>query len=143
MRVVKEVVIRFMGREATALALFDTGSSYTVVRRSFFEKVFGAAWTPLPRPVKLYLVDGRFVSADKYAVVTIVIDGVELSPPETVLILDEFVEEIEVEEKRIRMPDIIIGAGTMDKYNIVLDPKEGVKVLGAGLLLSTPSHGFC
>ena len=102
--VVKEVRIRFMDREATALALFDTGSSYTVVRRSFFEKVFGATWAPLPRPVKLCLANGRLVSADKYAVVTIVIDGVELSPPETVLILDEFVEEVEVKGKELECP---------------------------------------
>ena len=62
LRVVKEVRIRFVDREATALALFDAGSSYTVVRRSFFEKVFGATWTSLPRPVKLCLADGRLVS---------------------------------------------------------------------------------
>jgi hypothetical protein len=135
LRVVKEVRIRFMDREANAIALFDTASSYTVIRRGFFEKVFGATWTPMPRPVKLYLINGRFVESDKYAAVTIVIDDVKLSPPETVLILDEFVEEIEFEGRRIRMPDIIIGAGTTDKYSIVLDPKEGVKVLEAGLLL--------
>jgi predicted aspartyl protease len=135
LRVVKEVGIRFMGREATAIALFDTGSNYTIIRRSFFEKAFGAAWTQLPKPIRLYLVNGKFVTADKYAVITIVIDDVELSPPETVLILDEFVEEIVIEGRRIRLPDAIIGAGTMDKYGIVLDPKEGVKVLGTGLLL--------
>jgi hypothetical protein len=49
--------------------------------------------------------------------------------------LDKFVEEVEVEGRRIRMPDMIVCADTMDKYGIVLDPKEGVKVLGAGLLL--------
>jgi hypothetical protein len=73
-------------------------------------------------PVKLYLTNGRFAAADKYAVYAVVIifvNNVELSPPETVLILDEFVEEIELEDKRIRVPDIIISAGTMNKYNIV------------------------
>jgi hypothetical protein len=135
LRVVKEVVIKFMNREAIATALFDTRSSYTVIRRSFFEKAFGATWKHLPKPVKLYLVNGKFVTADKYAVVTIVVNNVELSPPETVLVLDEFVEEIEVGGRRIKIPDVIIGSGTMNKYCIVLDPSEGVKVLGAGLLL--------
>jgi len=137
LRVVKEVVIKFMNREAIATALFDTRSSYTVIRRSFFEKAFRATWKHLPKPVKLYLVNGKFVTADKYAVVTIVVNNVELSPPETVLILvlDEFVEEIEVGGRRINIPDVIIGSGTMDKYCIVLDPREGVKVLGAGLPL--------
>jgi hypothetical protein len=111
------------------------GSNYTIIRRGFFEKAFGATWTQLPKPVRLYLVNGKFVTADKYAVITIVIDDVELSPLETVLILDEFVEEIVIEGRGIRMPDAVIGAGTMDRYGIVLDPKEGVKVLGTGLLL--------
>jgi hypothetical protein len=134
LRVVKEVRVRFMDKEASAIALFDTGSSYTVIRRGFFEKVFKATWTLMSRLVKLYLTNGRFAAADKYAVVTIFVNNVELSPPGTVLILDEFVEEIELEGKRIRVPDIIISAGTMNKYNIVLDPKESVKVIGAGLL---------
>lgn len=135
LRVVKEVRVRFMGREAVATALFDTGSGYTVIKKGFFERAFGPSWSPLPRPVKLYLVNGETVVADKYAAVTIVIDDYELLPPETVLVLDEFVDEIVVEGRKIKLPDVIIGAGTMDKYGITLDPREGVKILKAGLLL--------
>ncbi len=135
MRVLKDVKVRFGGREVTCTALFDTGSGFTVISRSFFERSFGDLWSPLPRPVKLHLVDGRFVKADKYAEVTIVIDDIELLPPETVLVLDEFAEEIVVEGRRVKMPDTIVGSGTMDKYRIVLDPRDGVKVLGASLLL--------
>jgi hypothetical protein len=76
-----------------------------------------------------------FVKADKYVEVTIVVDDIELLPPETALVLDEFVEEVVVEGRRVKMPDVIVGSGTMDKYGIVLDPREGVKVLGASLLL--------
>jgi len=46
----------------------------------------------MPRHVKLYLTNGRFVAADKHAVVAIVVNNVGLSPPGTVLTLDEFVE---------------------------------------------------
>jgi predicted aspartyl protease len=136
MRVLKTVKIRFMHVEATCTALFDTGSSYTILQRAFFEKAFGASWKILPKPVKLYLVNGELVEADKYAEVTITIDDVELLPPETILILDEFIEEeVEVDGKKIRMPEAIIGSGTMDKYGILLDPRGGVIVGGAGLLL--------
>jgi hypothetical protein len=69
LRVVKEVRVRFMDKEAGAITLFDTESSYTVIRRSFSEKVFKATWTLMPRLVKLYLTNGRFVAADKYAYV--------------------------------------------------------------------------
>ena len=76
------------------------------------------------------------VEADKYAEVTITIDDVELLSPETILILDEFIEEeVEVDGKKIRMPEAIIGSGTMDKYGVLLDPRGGVIVRGAGLLL--------
>jgi hypothetical protein len=135
LRVLKDVKVRFGGREITCTALFDTGSGFTVISRSFFERSFGASWSPLPRPVKLYLVDGRFVIVDKYVEVTIVVDDIELLPPETALVLDEFAEEVVVEGRRVKMPDMIVGSGTMDKYGIVLDPREGVKVLGASLLL--------
>ena len=119
----------------SARPFFDTGSGYTITRRTFFEKSFGPSWERLSNPVKLHLVNGEFVEADKYARVTLIIDGVELLPPETVLVLDEFVEEVEVDGRRIKTPEVIVGAGTMDKYGILLDPREGVKVLGAGLLL--------
>jgi len=135
LRVLKDVKVRFGGREVTCTALFDTGSRFTVISRGFFERSFGARWSPLPRPVKLYLVDGRFVKVDKYAEVTIVIDDIELLPHETVLVLDEFAEEIVVEGRRVKMPGMIVGSGTMDKYGIILDPREGVKVIGASLLL--------
>jgi hypothetical protein len=135
LRVLKDVKVRFGGKEVTCTPLFDTGSGFTVVSRGFFEKSFGASWSPLPRPVKLYLVDGRFAKADKYVEVTIVVDDIELLPPETALVLDEFAEEVVVEGRRVKMPDMIVGSGTMDKYGIALDPREGIKVIGASLLL--------
>jgi hypothetical protein len=70
---------------------------------------------------------------DKYAQIIIIVNGFVL--PETVFIIDEFIEEIEVEGGKIRLPELIIGSGTMDKYGITLDPKEGVKLTGAALLL--------
>jgi hypothetical protein len=135
LRVLKDVKVRFGDREVTCTALFDTGSGFTVISRGFFERSFGALWSPLARPVKLHLADGRFVIVDKYVEVTIVVDDIELLPPETVLVLDEFAEEVVVEGRRVNMPDMIVGSGTMDKYGIVLDPREGVKILGTGLLL--------
>lgn len=129
MRALRNVKIRLMNREVEALALFDSGSGVTAVQRTFFEKSFGAAWLRLGKPLKL-CCNGEFIDADKYAQVTIVIDEFEL--PETIFIVD-FVEE--VEGRKISLPELIIGSGTMDKYGIVLDPKEDVKLTGAALLL--------
>jgi hypothetical protein len=128
-------------REVECTALFDTGSCYTIIKRTLFEKSLGPSWEKLSKPVKLYLVNGKFVEADKYAQVTLIIDGVELLPPETVLVLDEFVEEVEVEGKRIKTPEVIVGAGTMDKYGILLDPGEGLRCWAPGSYYSPTRCG--
>jgi hypothetical protein len=132
-RVLGSVKVRFMGREATVTALFDTGSSVSIIQRRFFEKVFGSSWSVLEKPLRVCLIDGKCLDIDKYVQLVIEVNG--FSFPETVLIVDEFAEEIELEGKKIRLPELIIGAGTMDKYNIVLDPKEGIKIAGASLLI--------
>jgi hypothetical protein len=133
MRVLKSVGIRFLDREVNCTALFDSGSGITAVQRKFFEESFGAKWLKLGKPIKLYWIDGEFIQVDKYAQIIIIVDGFIL--PETVFIVDEFIEEIEVEGEKIRLPELIVGSGTMDKYGVTLDPKEGVKLTGATLLL--------
>jgi hypothetical protein len=132
-RALKNVVVRFLDKEVSCMALFDTGSGVTAVQRSFFEESFGAKWSMLDKPLRLYWINGDFIQADKYVQITIIIDGFDL--PETVLVIDNFIKEIEVEGGRIRLPELIVGSGTMDKYGITLDPKEGVKLTGASLLL--------
>jgi hypothetical protein len=133
MRALKSVGIRFLEREVSCTALFDKGLGITAVQRTFFEESFGAKWSRLDTPMKLYWINGESIQADKYAQVIIVIDGFEL--PETIFIIDDFIKEIEIEGEKIRLPELIIGSGTMDKYGITLDPKEGVKLTGATLLL--------
>lgn len=129
----RNVKIRFLNREVDCIALFDTGSGVTAVRRRFFEESFGAKWLMLDKPLRLYWINGESIKVDKYAQVTIIIDDFKL--PEVVFVVDDFVEEVEVDGRRVRLPDLIIGSGTMDKYGIALDPKEGVKLTGASLLL--------
>jgi len=132
-RAVRNVRIKFTGEEVECLALFDSDSGVTAIQRIFFEKSFGVRWLRLSKSLKLYWINGESIEVDKYAQITIVIDGFEL--PETVFIVDNFVKEVEVEGRRISLPELIIGSGTMDKYGIVLDQKEGIKITGATLLL--------
>jgi len=33
------------------------------------------------------------------------------------------------------LPELVVGSGTMGKYGMTLDPKEGVKLTGTALLL--------
>ena len=133
MRALKSVGLELLGRRACCNALFDTGSGITAVQRAFFEGSFGARWLKLSKPLRLYWINGDSIEADKYVQLTILIEDFEL--PETVFIIDDLIKEIEVEGKKISLPELIIGSGTMDKYGIVLDPKEGIKLTGATLLL--------
>ena len=122
MRALKNVVIRFLGKEISCMTLFDMGSEVTAVQRSFFEESFGAKWSTLDKPLRLYWINGESIQADKYAQITIIIDDFNL--PETVLVIDNFIKEVEVERRKIRLHESIVGSGTMDKYGITLDPKE-------------------
>ncbi len=133
MRVVKAVKVKFAGKEVECIALFDSDTGITAIQRSFFEKNFGKSWCILEKPLTLFWINGGRISVDKYVQLTIVIDDYPL--PETVFVIDDFVEEIEVNGRRIKLPELIIGSGTMDKYGIVLDPKEGVRLSGAVLLI--------
>jgi hypothetical protein len=98
-----------------------------------FERNFESSWYTLESPLRLRWVNGGHVEADKYAQVIVVIDGFNI--PETVFILDDSIEEIEVEGRKVKLPELVIGSSTMDKYGIVLDPREGVRLIGAALLL--------
>lgn len=135
MRALKTVELKFMDEVAECTALFDTGSGATAVQRAFFEEAFDSKWSKLSKPLKLYRTDDDSIKVGKYVQLTIVMDGFEL--PETVFVIDDFIKEVEVEVegRRISLPELIVGSGTMDKYGIVLDPKKGVKLTGASLLL--------
>ena len=125
--------IKFMDKEVVCTALFDTGSGITAIQRSFFEENFGVKWLLLDKPLRLYWINGESIVVDKYVQVSIIIDRFEL--PEVVFVVDDFVKEVVVESRRIKLPELIVGSGTMDKYGIVLDPREGIKFTGAVLML--------
>jgi len=133
MRALKTVKVKYVGREVERLALFDTDSGITAIQRAFFEEHFGASWLKLEKPRRVYWINGKYIEIDKYAYITIIVD--ELDLPETVFIIDSYMREIEVEGGRIKLPELIIGFGTMDKYGIALDQKEGVKLSRAVLLV--------
>ena len=121
----------FEGSRARCTALFDSGSGITAIRRGFFEENFGARWSRLGKPIRVFWINGASIAVDKYAQVLLVVDGVEM--PETVFVVDDFVEE--VGGRRVELPELIVGSGTMDKYGIALDPREGVRVAGASLMI--------
>jgi hypothetical protein len=132
-RALKDVRVGPLDREVGCTALFDAGSGVTGGSAGLLRGGFGARCLALDKPLRLYWINGEFIQADKYAQITIIVDGFKL--PETALVVGYFVKGVEVEGRRARLPELIVGSGTMDKYGIALDPKEGVKLTGASLLL--------
>jgi len=124
-KVIKRIRIIFERKSIECDALFDSGASVTVIGTKFFEKNFGRKWQILQKPIKVFWINGNSIEVSKFVQIFIQVDN--LIFPETVFLLDEFVEKIIVNEKEIKIPQVIIGAGTMDKYGIILDPKEGIK----------------
>jgi len=71
---------------------------------SYYDSLaFGATWSKLSKPLKLFWINGDSIKVDKYFQVVLVIDGFEL--PETVFIVDKFVKEVKVQGRTIKLPE--------------------------------------
>jgi len=108
MRALKRIKITFQEKTVECEALFDTGASITVIQSSFFKKNFGEKWRVLKRPIRVYWINGHSIKVDKYATLEIIVD--EFTFLETVFLVNEFKQG-----KRVKLPNLIIGPGTMDK----------------------------
>ena len=116
-RVLHEVKVRYNNKVTKCIALFDTGASISIIKKSFIEKEFGKVWKRLEKP--------------RYIELTLIVNDILLEPPETILVVDDFVNEIEIEGRKIKLPDLIIGSSTMDKYGISIHPEKGIEVVKA------------
>jgi len=87
------------------------------VQHTLFEKRFGVNWLKPDRSLKLYWINGESIEVDKYARIIITIGDFDF--PETVLIVDSFVEESEVGGRRIRLPELIMGQKSLDISNCI------------------------
>ena len=126
MRAISKVGIVLGDRTVKCDALFDTGASVTIMSTKFFMDNFGSGWKRLDKPLRVFWINGESVMVDKYVQVLIKIGDHVF--PETVFLVDDFVEKIKLNEEEIRMPQVIVGAGTMDKYGITIEPRKGVKI---------------
>jgi len=109
MRIVKEIEIQ--GKRATAL--FDTGSLHTYVAVSLLE---GAPRQTLRHPYKVAL-GGRVIEVNVHCLVDGAIDGLEFM---TSVVPVDKVGKVHGTEV-----DVIIGALTMEEWEIIPNPREG------------------
>jgi predicted aspartyl protease len=114
MRIYRELKIRSSKGEITVKALFDTGASFTVIKKNVAEKIGHI----LPTDVKeVTLVDGKTkLKVLGYIPISTVLEG---SPIDDIAyVIDELAE------------DLIIGVKVMEFYDIKLDPSTNKIIVG-------------
>jgi len=103
---VKPITLRGDKSQIHLDGMFDTGSTYSVIRKDLAEQL--ATLVPLDEPIALKTAEeGRAVTVTHRVVLTIWLNGYRLS--------DEFMVV-----ERLSRP-VIIGAATMQKWRIRLD----------------------
>ena len=92
----------------TTVCLFDSGASYSVIRRETAERI--ARLEPLPEPLIFEIADrGAFVTAQDVATLEFFLEDAPRCFTDEFMVLDTLSE------------DLIIGATTMQKWGIKLD----------------------
>jgi len=121
----KTLKVSVEGKTVDVEALFDSGSNFTVMGFSKLEKLFGRVKVkPLPKPVKATLINGQQILVEGFVDAELTLkNGYIVS--ERIYLSRDMVEEAEVEGRKIRIPDLIIGAPTMETWGIELDLKKG------------------
>jgi predicted aspartyl protease len=114
MKIYRRLKIRSSKGELDVRALFDTGASFTVVRKEVAEKIGHI----LPTDVKeVTLADGRTkLKVLGYIPISMILEG---SPVDDIAYVIERLAE-----------DLIIGIKVMEFYDIKLDPSTNKIVVG-------------
>lgn len=103
---VKQVVLRGDKGQVELDGMFDTGATYSVIRKDIAEQI--ATVIPLDEPITLRTAErGRQLTVTHRVVLTIWLNGYRLS--------DEFLVLEELSRP------VLIGAATMQKWRIRLD----------------------
>ncbi|KPV63620.1 MAG: hypothetical protein AOA66_0752 [Candidatus Bathyarchaeota archaeon BA2] len=135
MQVWKKVTLRLNGKPSDVRALFDSGSSFTVMGYGAVNELFGEVQVErLVKTREVVLANGQKIVIDGYVDSQIVIDGYMIE--ERVYLSKDIVRKAVVEGREALLPDIIIGSPTMETWGIELDLKKGdVVIRGASFLL--------
>jgi predicted aspartyl protease len=114
LRIYRDLRVRGSRGEATVRALFDTGASFTVVRRGVAERIGHV----LPTGVReVTLADGRTkLRVLGYTPISTTLEG---SPIDDIAYVVEELAE-----------DLIVGAKVMEFYDIKLDPSANKIIVG-------------
>ncbi len=124
MQVRRSTIVRVGEKEAEFDTLFDPGSTVTLTGYAALKKLLGEV--PVRKLAKarwVVLADGNRVSVDGYVDAEIAID--EYMIEERIYLSRDVVREAVIEGRKVKLPDLVIGAPTMESWGIELDLKKG------------------
>ena len=124
MLVLKEVEVTIEERTSKLRALFDSGSSFTIMGYERLREVFDDVKVkPLIKPREAALLNGQKIVIDGYVDAQILID--EYLIEDRIYLTKNMVKEVILEGERRMLPDLIIGAPTLETWGLELNLKEG------------------
>jgi len=124
MQILKDIIVKIEGRTSKMRALFDAGSTFTVMGYSVLEERFGkVSAKPLPKPLEGALPNGQKIVIDGYVDAEFIID--EYLRSERIYLSKDIVKKVVPEEREIALPELIIGSPTMEVWGLELDLKSG------------------
>lgn len=99
-------------KESEVRALFDSGSSFTVMGYRTLDRLFGGVRAKsLVKPKEVVLVNGQKITIDGFVDSQMMVEGYMIE--ERVYLSRDVVEKVTIGERVINLPDVIIGSPTM------------------------------
>ena len=124
MLVLKDVEVTIEGRTFRLRALLDSGSSFTIMEYKRLREVFGDVKVkPLIKSREAALLNGEKIIIDGYVDAKILID--EYLIEDRIYLTENMVNEVILEGEKKMLPDLIIGAPTLETWELELNLKEG------------------
>jgi hypothetical protein len=124
MQILKEVKVTIEGKTSRLSALFDSGSSFTIMGYERLKELFGEVGVkPLVKPREAALLNGQKIVIDGYVDSQILID--EYLIEDRIYLTKQMVKEVILEGEIRPLPDLIIGAPTLETWGLELNLKEG------------------
>jgi hypothetical protein len=124
MLILKDVEVNIDGKISRLLALFDSGSNFTIMGYGRLKELFGdVKFKFLSKPREASLLNGQKILIDGYVDSQILIDGYLIE--DRIYLTKDMVKEVILEGERRLLPDLIIGAPTLETWGLELNLKDG------------------
>jgi len=124
MLILKYVEVNIDGKISRLLALFDSGSNFTIMGYGRLKELFGdVKFKFLSKPRETSLLNGQKILIDGYVDSQILIDGYLIE--DRIYLTKDMVKEVVLEGERRLLPDLIIGAPTLETWGLELNLKDG------------------